>query len=383
MPLPLRYNFRSLLRRPMRALLTAGGTGLAVLVAMLMLALARGVLDGIRESGHPLNVLVTSKGAETIEFSSLDRGVYEKLRHSPEIAQEKGNALASPELYFTTMAATGRGNETTQAIVRGVLPVAFEVHDMVRLAEGRLPSAPGEILVGGLVATKLGINATAVKIGESLKFEGNVWRIVGRIEAPGTVFDSEIWGGLDDLMTASRRAEYSSIVLRAADPAAMEEMIFDFETRRDVLAESREESLYYAAYAENFAPIRSMVIVMAAMMVLGGVFIGMNTLFAAVVGRTREIGVLRVTGYRRWHIALGFLVEALPPALLGGAVACLIALGFNGLGLRIPMGAFRFQIDFPLLGFGLFLSLMIALLGSLWPLWRAMRISTIDAIRHL
>jgi ABC-type antimicrobial peptide transport system permease subunit len=51
--------------------------------------------------------------------------------------------------------------------------------------------------------------------------------------------------------------------------------------------------------------------------------------------------VLRTVGYRRWHIALAFLIESLVPSQIGGVLACLLALGLNGFALRIPMGAFR------------------------------------------
>lgn len=114
-------------------------------------------------------------------------------------------------------------------------------------------------------------------------------------------------------MVAARRSELSSIVLRARDAAALKEVLFDFATRSDVLVEARQETAYYAAYAEAFRPVQFMVYLMTAMLVLGGMFVGMNTLFAAVMSRIREIGVLRTVGYRRWHIALAFLIESLIP----------------------------------------------------------------------
>ncbi|MGC1481637.1 MAG: ABC transporter permease [Chthoniobacterales bacterium] len=383
MRLPLRYNFRSLLRRKTRAAMTALGIGLAVLVAVLMLALSTGLTNSIRATGHPLNVLVTSKGAETTEFSSIDPAVLDVLRFSPYVAAAGESPMASPEVYFTTQAETGPGLPAAQALVRGVLPAALGVHDQVRLTDGRFPGQPGEIMVGPLVPAKLSVSDDRLAIGQSLTFEGTPWKIVGRFAAPGTAFESEIWGPLDDLMVAARRSELSSIALRAKDAAALEEMLFDFATRSDVLVEARRETAYYAAYAEAFRPVQIMVHVMTAMLVLGGVFIGMNTLFAAVMSRIREVGVLRTVGYRRGDIALSFLIESLIPALVGGALACLVALGANGFALRIPMGAFRFEVGPSLLAVGMGLSALIGILGAAWPLWRSARLKTVDAIRHL
>ena len=199
------------------------------------------------------------------------------------------------------------------ALVRGVLPRALGVNDQVRVTTGRFPNQPGEIMVGALVPTNLGVSPERLAIGQSLVFEGTPWKIVGQFTAPGTAFESEIWGPLDDLMVAARRSELSSIVLRAKDAAALKEVLFDFATRSDVLVEARQETAYYAAYAEAFRPVQFMVYVMTGMLVLGGMFVGMNTLFAAVMSRIREIGVLRTVGYRRWHIALAFLIESLDP----------------------------------------------------------------------
>ena len=192
MALPLRYNFRSLLRRKTRAAMTALGIGLAVLVSVLMLALSTGLMNSIRATGHPLNVLVTSKGAETTEFSAINLRVLDVLRFSPYVALKDGQPLASPELYFTTQVETAPGAPSAQALVRCVLPLALAVHEEVRLMAGRFPNQPGEIMVGALVPTNLGVSPERIAIGQSLVFEGTPWEIVGQFAAPGTAFESEM-----------------------------------------------------------------------------------------------------------------------------------------------------------------------------------------------
>ena len=377
--LPWRYHLRSLFARKTRVLLTAAGIGLSVLVSLAMLALVVGLTNSIRDTGHPLNVLVTSRGAETIEFSAVDRRVLDVLRFSPYVAGADGQPQASPELFFTTLLEGAPAH--AQALIRGVLPIALSVHDQVRVVEGRFPADPGELMVGPLAATQMGMSRIAV--GQTLHFEGSAWHVVGRFAAPGTAFESEIWGPLDDLMVATRRQELSAIVLRARDAEALAEMLFDFALRTDVLVAPRREVDYYAAYADAYRPVLLMAYAMCAMLILGGIFIGMNTLFAAVIGRVREMGVLRTIGYRRWHIALAFMIESMIPSLAGGLLAGFLALGLNGLALRIPMGAFRLQVDAPLFAAGLLLSLLIGILGAAWPVWRAMRLRIVDAIRHI
>lgn len=377
----LKYHWRSLKMRPSRTLLTATGIGLAVFVAMVMLGLARGISASFQATGNPLNVLVTSRGAETIEFSALDRSIYETLRHSPGLAEIDGRSLASPEILFA--ATYQKDGRVSQALVRGVLPVATAAHGQVRLSEGRWPAGGSEIVVGPLVAVKLGLPPEALRVGQSLVLDGNAWIIVGRFEAPRTAFEAEIWGPLESLMTAYRKDELNALVLQARDEEALEELLFELDTRRDVLVGVRRETDYYAAHAAAFRPISAAIGIMAGILALGGTLLAMNTLFASVASRTRELGMLRTLGFRRAQLAVGFAFESLLPALAGSVIAILGVLLLKGFALRLPMGAFRLQADVHLLVSGLVLGVLIGLLGSSAAIVRTLRLSTIQAIRHL
>jgi len=371
----IKYHLRSLLVRRARTLATAAGIGLAVFVAVVMFALARGMATSIQSSGNPLNVLVTSRGAETIEFSALDRAVYEKVRHAPEAA------LASPEILL----AVSHENQgrISQALVRGVQPVAAEVHDQVRIVAGRMPSQGREVAVGPLAAVKLGRRPRELELGEELVLDGLAWKIVGRFEAPGTAFEAEIWAPLDEAMAVFRREELNAIVLRARDAEALEELLFDLDTRRDVIVAARRETDYYAEHAEAFRPISAAMNILAGVLVLGGSLIGMNTLLASVSSRTRELGMLRTLGFRRLQLAVGFAFEGVVPALLGSLLALAAAFCLQGMALRLPMGAFRIDLSLQLAAVGLLLGLVIGLLGSIAAVARILRLSTIEAIRHL
>lgn len=384
MALPFSYNWRNLWRRKTRTLLTATGIALVIFVSLMMLALSKGVNASIRDTAQPDNVIVLTKGAETLEFSAIDRKVLEVVRFSPLVAERDGQRLASPELYFTTATEIpGSAAPPAQGLIRGVLPVALQVHRQVRVTSGRFPSAPGEIMAGPLAGTQMGLPESALEIGRELRIEGHTWRIVGRFSAPGTALESELWGPLDDLMVSARREEFSVITVTAKSPADVEELVFDLSTRRDVLVDARSERDYYQAYAASFRPVQTMTLAMAVMLVCGGVFTGMNTLFAAIMGRVREVGMLRTLGYTKATIAFSFFLEALLISVAGGAAGSALALFLNGLPMRIPMGAFRFQVDFSLVAVGLGLACLIGLLGVAWPLHRATRIKIVDAIRHL
>ena len=172
-------------------------------------------------------------------------------------------------------------------------------------------------------------------------------------------------------------------VLRARDAAALEELLFDLDTRRDVIVAARRETDYYAAHAAAFRPITVAIGLMAGILTLGGTLLGMNTLFASVTSRTRELGMLRTLGFRRLQLALGFAIEGVLPALGGSLAAVGAALLLQGFALRLPMGAVRLEVGPELVAAGLALGLLIGLLGSIAAMVRTMRLSTIQAIRHL
>ena len=382
MGLPLSYNWRNVWRRKSRTGFTVLGISLAIFISLMMLALSNGIRGSIQNTAEPDNVLVLVKGAETIEFSAIDRSVLEAVRFSDLVAEKDGQRLASPEVYFTSTVEVP-GSPAAQGLIRGVLPVALLVHRQVHITEGRFPSNPGEIMVGPLAATKLGIQPDALQIGKEVRFEGQPWKIVGHFTAPGTALESEIWGPLDDIMVTSRREEYSVIAVTAKSASAVPDMVFDFSTRRDILVDARSETDYYRAYADSFRPVEMMATLMTAMLIIGGIVTGMNTFLAAVLGRVREIGMLRTLGYTKSAVLVSFVFEALLIALAGGIIGSLFSLTLNGLPMRIPMGAFRFQVDFQLVALGLGLAALIGLLGIAWPLYRATRVTIVNAIRQL
>lgn len=382
MALPLSYNWRNVWRRKSRTGFTVLGISLAIFVSLMMLALSNGIRASIQNTAEPDNVLVLTKGAETLEFSAIDRQVLDVIRFSDLVAEQNGERLASPEVYFTSTVDVA-GFATGQGLVRGVLPVALQVHRQVHMTEGKFPAAPGEIMVGPLAATKLAVPPQALALGKEIKFEGQSWRIVGHFAAPGTALESEIWGALNDVMVAARREEFSVIAVKAKSPKDVQDMVFDFSTRRDVLVDARSETDYYSAYAASFRPVEVMAELMTGMLICGGIVTGMNTFLAAVLGRVREIGMLRTLGYTKRAVLVSFALEALVIALLGGLIGSLVALTLNGLPMRIPMGAFRFQVDLNLVGIGLALAAVIGLLGVAWPLLRATRVTIVNAIRQL
>lgn len=383
MRLPLRYNVRSLVQRKTRSVLTALGVATALFVSILMIALSRGLLSSTLNTASPDNVIVLSKGAESMEFSALDPSDFHRIRASEWLRATNGQPLASPEAFLSTFVTFANDpiDGYGRGVVRGVWPVAFQVHERVRIVEGSPPQRGFQIAVGKLAAVKLGVNQEVLAVGRVIEFEGQRWTIAGVFEAPGTAIESEIWADLDDVLTASKRTDYSAISLTTTGAAATEDLVFDLTTRTDIRVEAKTERDYYAALANHLRPVQAVSVVMTAMLVFGAVMAGMNTMFTSILGRTREMGVLLVLGYKRKAVLLSFILESVLLCLAGGVLALVPSAFLNGLPMKIPMGAFRFAVDATTLGIGLSLALLVGVVGAAIPVLRVAKLQTVDALR--
>jgi ABC-type antimicrobial peptide transport system permease subunit len=360
-----------------------------VWVVVLTGAFAQGLRQNLRNNGDPENVIVLSaKAGMTVWFSEIPKSYAASLERLEgvrlaETKEGERTPCVSPEVQFTTeLSGVERGRIVT---IRGIEPSrAFLVNAQVHLAGGAAPTERFEVIVGPLVAAKLGLPPERLAIGQTLEFKDATWTITGHFEAPGTMFESEIWCHLDNVMTQFDRTMYALIKLKAADPgeaaALCERMVRN--TRYDELRAYPEE-VFFQDYASSFNRFSAMALIGALVIAIGGVCTGLNTMYASVAGRIREMGMLQVLGFGRRDILLAFLVESLCIALVGGALGCLGGLLFHGVPLSITWLAFTLHVDALVLAAGAASALLIGVLGGLLPAWRGCRIPMIDAMRHV
>jgi putative ABC transport system permease protein len=113
----------------------------------------------------------------------------------------------------------------------------------------------------------------------------------------------------------------------------------------------------------------------------------MNTMYAVVASRTREIGTLRALGFSRRAILLAFVTESAFLAFIGGLVGCLLALPADGLatatgGPNFSELAFAFRITTGALSSGLIFAVVMGICGGLLPSFRAAQLPIINALRE-
>ena len=386
MAIPIAYNLRNLVVRKTTTIMTALGIGLTVAVLLAILALVHGLRTTLLVSGDPLHVLVLRKGAESELVSLFTRSQFQDLKFKTGIATgSDGQPLASMEVVTIMILPSYANPDGANLTVRGLPLAGIEMRPNVHLARGRW-FQPGqrEVVVGKSVAQRF----PGGQIGNKVRFGRGDWLIVGIIDAGRGTQNSEVWGDLNQVSSDLQRVEtMSSCLVKATDAVAARALINDLNNDQRLAVHAQSEDEYFAAQTAQAVPLEYTGIMVALIMAVGSSFAAMNTMYAAVARRAREIGTLRVLGFSRGSILLSFWVEAMLLSALGGLLGCLLALPLNGVTTAIGNGnfaemAFGFQVTPKIMLTGVIFAVILGSVGGLFPASNAARKQILTALRE-
>jgi putative ABC transport system permease protein len=387
MALPLTYNYRNVLVRWRSTLATIIGIALVVAVFVLVQSLAVGLEKSAANTGDPRNIMIVRKGSTAESTSMVPLSQYQLLRYWPQIAHDDaGKPLLSADLVALISQPRIDGRGEANVSVRGVSPMGAALRPQVKLMAGRW-FAPGQREV--VVSRKLARRFAKFGVGDSFKTGGHRLTVVGEFEGGNTAFDSEVWMDADEARSLFDREEYSSLLVRAANPAAGAELIHRIETDKRLPLLAEPEVKYYSDQTTTALPIRILGNFLATTMSIGAIFAAMNTMYASVGARTREVGTLRVLGFRRRTILAGFIVEGALLAAVGGILGCLLALPMHGVSTgtmsfnSFSETVFEFRITPWLAAKGMIFAVGVGVVGSLLPAVRAARLPVITALKSV
>ena len=383
--LPFEYAVRNLGRSPLRLAMSVLGATLVVMLVIAAAAFVRGMEASLSGSGSERNMILLGAGSEeSIERSEIKASVAGMATASIYgVRSQLGQAFVSPEVHMALPVGLAPDELTTsQIVIRGVTPAAYLVHPQVRIVEGRAPElGRDEIMIGSLAPARLGLEPQQLAVGSQLWFEDRPWHIVGRFEAPGTVMNAEIWTPLSDLMVAAKRETVSCVVL-TLDQGEFADVDTFAKARLDLELVAIPETAYYGKLVAFYRPVRMMVWITAGLIALGGVFGGLNTMYAAFAARVREIGMLQSLGYSRRAVVLSFVQESVVAAAAGTLIAAALSLLLlDGVAVRFSMGAFGLRLDTMTLLLGLGGGLLLGLIGALPPAARCLRLPITTALK--
>lgn len=387
MKIPIIYNARSVLQRPASTAFTAVGIGLVVAVFIGMLALANGFRAALARTGSERNVLLLRKGADSELASGISRELASIISASPHVATATDRKpLMSPEVYV--LIPLPRLEDTTQlgnVVARGISDKAWEVRNNVQVTEGQRPtSGRAEICLGSKLVGRFRHTA----VGDKLRFAGRDWDVVCHFSAGGSAFESEIWGENEQFMPVFRGQVFQSISLRLSDPRAFDDAKRALEGDKRLQVDAHRESEFYVQQSQLLGAILEILaILITSIMAVGAVFGAVNTMYAAVAGRTPEIAVLLTLGFHPRSVLASFLVESAIIAAIGGIIGCLIALPVNGIVASTTNWAsfseiaFAFRVTPGLLLAGFVFAVVMGIIGGFFPARRAAKLPVVQALR--
>ena len=385
MALPLKYNLRNLVVRKGSTLATAFTIGLTVAVFLLVMALARGIDMTLSSSGEPLNVIVVREGSNAELNSSVSREQYNDLMYLDGVVREGEQPMATAECITLIYKPRKGMSQGSNVQVRGVGPMSFKLHPGFQIAAGRT-FQPGQ--TEAVVSKRITERFQGLDIGDRFRIQTTDYTVVGVFESGGKAFESEIWIDVNSLMNTTKRDSFSSVVLRAKDQnalAALSKRITD-DPKLHLKALS-ERTFYEDQQGIASGALKGLAVFISFIMAVGAGFAGMNTMYAAVARRTKEIGTLRVLGFGRFSILVAFLLESVAVALIGAAIGILLALPLNFVSTGTSNWAtfseiaFNFRVTLDLMLMALIFGAIIGFVGSLLPSIRASRLRIVEALR--
>lgn len=389
--LPLTYNVRNVFVRWRSTLATIFGVGMLVLVYVCLQSMAAGLEKSTSDTGDARNVIILRKGSTDESSSQITREEFQRLKYLPELAHDSaGRPLISADV-LTVLSLTrldGSGNATVS--VRGMTPGGMELRPQVRLVRGRwFVPGHGEVVASTRVAQRF----SHCDVGGTLRAGGRELRVVGLFEGGNTAFDSELWMDADEARSVFELKNYSSVLARTAGLDAGRALMDRIASDKTQPLRAETELHYYEQQTRAALPIKLLGEFLAAAMSAGALFAAMNTMYARVGSRTREIGTLRALGYRRRTILGNLLVEGGMLAALGGVFGCVGALliqawllargtSFGTMNLSTFQEVmFQFRLTPVILLKGLAFAVAVGVAGSILPAFRAARLPVIAALK--
>jgi putative ABC transport system permease protein len=330
------------------------------------------------------------RGASDTELNSaIDRDSTDLIKQAKGIrVGADGHPVASAEMTVITelIRAGGSDVDASNVSLRGVEPTAFVLRPQLKIVQGH-PFTPGlrELIVGrGVTKQFKGAN-----VGQVIRMRGSDWTVVGVFES-GDANESELWADLSVAQTTFGRTGTSSVRVAFDGPQALERIRSSLSGDPRLTVDVVSEQDYFNGQTKNFRnTIGVLAGVVTIIMGLGAVFAALNSMYAAVAARNKEIATLRAIGFGGLAVLASVMIEALLLAVVGGLLGAVIAyvlfnnMSVSTIGQNFTQVVFNFKVTPELVVRGLVISIVIGMFGGLLPAIRAARLPVTTGLREL
>ena len=357
-----------------------------VLVALLSMAV--GFETTLRETGTDDTVIVMRSGSQTEINSGVDHDTAVVVAQAPQVLHDAaGQPIASPELVVVASLPKKSDGLDGNVEIRGVGEQAWALRPNVKITAGRKFEPGLREVVAGKGARRQFKN---LDLGSQLRLNGQTWTVVGQFDS-GDSHDSELWADTPIVASAYRRGNsISSVSMRLTDPGQFEAVKAALTTDPRIKVDVNTTREYYNQQSSNLSgAIRILGFTVGIIMAIGAIFGALNTMYAAVATRAREIATLRAIGFRGVPVIVSVLLETMLLAVLGGVLGAVLAWAIfdnysaSTLGSNFSQVVFNFSVTPELIWNGLKWALAIGFIGGLFPAVRAARLPVTVGLREL
>ena len=363
--------------------------GLAGVVAVFtaLLAMATGFESTLRATGRSDAALILRGGSDAELNSAFDRDSTDLIKQEPGIAAgADGRPLASAELMvIAELVRRDDVRNGANITVRGVEPTGFVLRPQLKIIAGH-NFTPGlrELIVGQGVLRQF----QGAEIGKVVRMRGSEWTVVGEFAA-GDAHDSELWTDINVARTTFGRSGSSSVLAALEGPQGLARLKSALAAEPRLTMDVLREQDYFSGQTRQFRKtIGFLAAVVTIIMALGAVFAALNSMYAAVAARGKEIATLRAIGFGGLPVVVSVMIEALLLALAGAMLGALIAyllfnnLSVSTLGQNFTQVVFDFKVTPALVAQGLVIAVIIGMVGGLLPALRAARLPVTTSLRE-
>jgi putative ABC transport system permease protein len=386
--IPIRYNLRSLMVRRVTAAMTASVVALVVMLLFILSGFVAGLRATVMQNALPDNWIVLSRGTTDEGGSFITHEQYEIIKSRPQIATTPdGRALMSPEMITGFNAdPDAPPSQSLFTFLRGVYPVAYQVHRGMRLVSGRWPNGGASEMV---VGRKLAARFPNLAVGSDFKFGPRTFKIVGIFSDQDSAHESEVMTDLGILSQDVHVANGFNVLHVVLKPGTHDDFGRSLTTDSRLRVDTMSEQEFYAKQTAFVDQLRALGLIVALILAIGSVFGAMNTMYSAVARRTSEIGVLRVLGFSRSNVLVSFVIESVVLAIAGGILGEILGMlvaystGLSSQLMNVGEFIFRFRLTVGAFVSGMVAAILIGALGGFMPAWRASRIRLVESLRSV
>ena len=384
MAIPVSYNVRNLVIRKTTTIMTAAGIAMTVAVLLAVLGLVSGLKAAFAATSNPLHLLIMRKGGNAELTSLLTQEQFQIVKSFPGIAKDSdGQPMASLEVVSVINLPSVDSPEGMNVTLRGLSMRGVKMRNLKITAGRWFQPGQREVTVGKSVAKRY----PNARLGKQLRFGKGLWTVV---DGGDSAVNSEIFGDGPSVAADFNRSDtYSSALLQATDEVTADALKKSLLNDRRLNIAVMSEKEYYDAQTVSALPVQFLGYFVCIVMAVGSCFAAMNTMYAAVARRAKEIGTLRILGFTRGSLLLSFFVESVLLSLIGGVLACLLVLPLNrittGIGNFVTFSetSFNFRIGPDVMMIGILFSLILGAVGGLLPARQAAKKEILNALREI